>query len=249
MAQKSRSERYLGSSTAQENKELTKKLIKTGIILALVGGAMYFWILVVVSNIDTFWDFLSRGKEQTQPFGLDTTPPPPPYIEALPKFTKEASIKVTGYSEPGAEVKLFFNGRETDKQICNNEGLFNFPDQNLLPGENQFYVIAIDDAGNESQPSNTQKITMDKEPPELIISQPSPGQIFIGENYIVTVTGETEPDATVTVNGHLVIHKSQGDFSYTIALEKSPGEKTITCQAADQALNQTEKVIKVIYHP
>lgn len=249
MATKKPNAGFLANKTKQDNSYLTGKLIKTGIILVLVAGLMYFWAFAIFSNIDTFWEFLSKGKDDLQPYGQDTTPPSPPFLEDLPKQTNKINIKISGYSESGASVKLFFNGRDAETVIANNEGYFSFSEINLLPGSNKFYTIATDTAGNQSQPSTTQEVLFDNKEPEVTITQPQQGQIFIGEDYRVKVAGSTESETIVLINNHIALQDSQGNFSHTVALERVAGEKTITIKVTDQAGNTIEKYINVIYHP
>jgi len=245
---RSTTKRYL-SQTDKENKKLVRRLIKTGVILVIVAGAMYFWILAIFSNIDTFWNILNTGKENETPWGIDTTPPSPPFLEPLPKATNEATVNVIGYTEAGAEVRLFVNGQEYKSLVSNNEGAFTFDKVLLGPAENRIYAIATDESGNESRPSDTQIVLFDRQKPELTVIQPAQGQVFIGENDKAEVIGIGEVGAAIAVNGHLVVQDEEGRFKYLIALERSPGEKEIVVKATDAAKNETVVTITVIYHP
>jgi cytoskeletal protein RodZ len=59
------------------------------------------------------------------------------------------------------------------------------------------------------------KITL---PPQLLITQPETNLALSGTN--INVSGQTEPEAEVTINGSLVLNNHNGYFTQTVNLKK-----------------------------
>jgi cytoskeletal protein RodZ len=78
-------------------------------------------------------------------------------------------------------------------------------------------------------------------PPELTVTSPKDGAT-IQEN-MVTVKGDTVPDADLTVNGEAVKVNSEGKFETTVALED--GENTIVVKSRDSSNIGGEATVKI----
>ena len=83
----------------------------------------------------------------------------------------------------------------------------------------------------------------DVTPPTLSLDSPSDG--FITERATVTVSGTTEPDAALSINGISVTVESDGSFSCVIALVE--GENTITATVKDSSDNSAMFSVGVTY--
>jgi hypothetical protein len=59
-----------------------------------------------------------------------------------------------------------------------------------------------------------------------------------GESNLVTVEGNTEDETTVTINGRMVVIKSDNSFSYSYPLNQ--GDNKLVIVAEDEAGNKTE---------
>ncbi|MGB9911132.1 MAG: hypothetical protein ACPLKP_00855 [Microgenomates group bacterium] len=173
----------------------------------------------------------------------DIIPPPPPTFSFIPEATSSATINLAGFAEPGVKVEIFLNGEKEKEVISLQDGTFSTGTIVLNEGENELYIKAIDNAGNQSQPSEKFKIIYDATPPELIIEKPKDGDTFYNLDNKIEIKGKSEPDVQITVNDHLAIVNPQGEFSYPLTL--SLGENKIKIVATDIAGNQTEKEITV----
>lgn len=80
----------------------------------------------------------------------------------------------------------------------------------------------------------------DLEPPELQIHSPANGIITSGES--VRISGTTEPDAKILINGRKV-ENHNGQFAAQASLDM--GENIITIEASDKAGNKTGRTILV----
>lgn len=213
----------------------------------LVLSALYFWAIPLFSNIDLFWSFFRPNSKPTpseQRQGLL----PAPYLQALPKATNEETIAIKGFSKPGATVNLIINESVRKDALVDKEGGFDFGEITLAEGENRIYIVAKDDAGNESKPSTTQIVIYDHEPPELEIEAPTDGlKIEKEEERRIEVKGKTEPDCQVTVSGHWARVDEKGNFSYQLRLNE--GKNEIEIMAKDKAGNETKTELTVEYDP
>lgn len=188
--------------------------------------------------------FLADSKSSGPSINGDTIPPLPPTLSPLLSATNSATLKVSGYAEPEATLKLIVDDEEVKKVVLGTDGQFEFTDIKLAIGVNSIKAIAVDTAGNESSPSQIRQITYKKKAPKLEISEPTDNQEYHQKDHAATFKGETDPDVDVTINGRFVNVAEDGKFMYTIQL--SDGENKFTILASDTAGNQTklEKVVK-----
>ncbi len=83
----------------------------------------------------------------------------------------------------------------------------------------------------------------DTTPPSLSLDRPSDG--LTTEAAVVEVSGTTESDVALSINGILVAVESDGSFSCTIALVE--GSNTITATATDASDNSATVSVSVTY--
>lgn len=229
--------------TTEERKNIRKAI--WFVFLTIVAGVILFFVgIPLLARFAAFVsDFKKAGAPITQ---KDTTPPPPPKFDSLPDFTNQKNIKISGYSESGSTVKITFNGTETDI-VAGNDGSFS-SDFALLNGENTYSAVATDTSGNTGQATKEYKITYDNKAPDLSISSPSDGAQFFGNRERQqTISGNTEANASVTVNDRVLTVDSNGDFEYTTTLNE--GENKFTIKASDEAGNSSEKELTLNFTP
>ncbi|MBI4157343.1 hypothetical protein HY502_00665, partial [Candidatus Woesebacteria bacterium] len=80
-------------------------LLLTGVTLVL----LFFFGLPLVIKFAAFLTDI-RGTGTPIEF-MDTTPPAPPQFESLPEATNKPSLEVSGKSESGATIFIFFNNQ------------------------------------------------------------------------------------------------------------------------------------------
>ena len=115
------------------------------------------------------------------------------------------------------------------------------------PGAYHWRVAALDRfglPGEWSVPSSFDVLD-DTTPPFLVIASPVDASVL--DTALIEVVGETEPGATVTLNGAYLDVGAEGRFSG--ALDATAGSNTLLLEAVDAAGNRAERAIDVTYRP
>lgn len=229
----------------EEKRNLKKAFLFGFLTIGLVLLLVFFGI----PSLIRIAVFLADIKNTNAPIEqTDTLPPTVPRFNSLPEYVKDASFNLSGLVEPGSTVEIFLNGSATGAIVSTAEGTFNFSNLVLNQEKNEIYAIATDEAGNKSQSSSKITVFWDNIPPKLEVLEPQEGTNFSGEKKRkIKISGQTEENVSLTINERLIILDSGGNFSADFIL--SDGENIIKVVASDQAGNQTEKEIKIIFSP
>jgi hypothetical protein len=154
----------------------------------------------------------------------DTTPPS---LEVLvPVLTNNPHLVISGTAEAGAQTTV--NGQGVNLAPT---GRFTAA-LALAEGSNTLTFVSIDETGN--QKLFTRTTVLDTIPPSLIVTYPEDGQ-FTSSN-IITVTGQTDADAIVSIADTVATLNSSGGFTSYLNVEKS-GTNLVTIAATDLAGN------------
>jgi len=228
---------------SEERKNLRSAVLLGVLTLGIIALFFFFGLPLMAK----FAGFLTDLRKTSTPVeSTDETPPAPPRIDSLPEATNKLSVDITGSTEPAAIVILSLNGKE-EEVLANSEGEFTF-NFDLADGENSISGKAKDEAGNESQKTDTIKVIYDNDSPNLEITNPSDGAAFFGSKQRqIVVEGKTEEGVSLTINDRFVLVEDDGAFTFTTTL--GDGENSFNLKAKDKAENLTEKTIKVNYSP
>ncbi len=117
----------------------------------------------------------------------------------------------------------------------------------LGAGEHFWRVSSLDRLGLPGVRSLSRRFTIvdDTTPPYLAFRSPEEGEIVT--DAAVSVEGESEPGARLTVNGGYVPVGDNGDF--ITGMTAVPGPNTITVASVDAAGNRTERSRSFVYSP
>jgi len=168
-----------------------------------------------------------------------------PLLDPLPTAINSTEIQITGKAKGDVTILLFVNEEQWEKVKVKEDGSFTFSNVKLKEGTNTISAKATDEKNNTSDLSEILTVQVKKSKPTLDITSPSDSAQISGETGVMTVTGKTDQDNSVTVNERFVVVKSDGSFSYDLSL--SEGEQTITIIAKDIAGNETKIERKVTY--
>lgn len=168
----------------------------------------------------------------------------PPKLSPLPEATNSARLRIEGIATKDTEVAIFLNDKLVETTDADENGNFVIESLRLKSNKNRIKARIEDKEGNKSDFSDETFVTFDDESPKLEISQPPDNQTLSKDNTSVTVSGKTEANVRVTVNGFWAVVDNEGNFSYTLPL--SSGENKITIEAIDAAGNKTTAERKII---
>lgn len=170
-------------------------------------------------------DAASNVATVTRSVTVDTTAPALYVTSPDYDLTTVAAVTVSGTTEPGASVTVDGTPVTVDAGGTFGTSL------TLTEGSNTITVVATDAAGHSTM--ITISVTLDTTAPALSVIAPLTGAILASN--AMTVSGTTEPGATVTVNGNVASVSTAGAWSLQLAL--ADGAPTITVRAVDAAGN------------
>ncbi len=204
-------------------------------ILAIV-FALGFFFYVLPASVNFFFKLIGTEIESSS---VSNIPPQVPIFSSPPEASSEQTITIDGFAQSGTEVVFLLNTTEYKRQDVDDEGEFSVEIE-LNEGENLLAAYAVsEDSGLESNVSREYTIVFDNTQPSIELSSPSPGEEIVGkDSQELTITGITEPEARLSINGRLDFADEEGNFSHDYRL--SEGENTITIKATDEAGNEAE---------
>lgn len=171
-----------------------------------------------------------------------------PTLDSLATATNSASIKISGRSyETKGTIELFLNETLKNETEIFQDGLFAFGNIDLKEGENTIKVRYKNPNSKISKFSEINQILYLRDAPKLEITNPSDNSLFGKENQEITITGKTDPDNKIQINGYQAVVDGNGNFSYLLRLKD--GENEINIEAVNLAQSKTSKKIKVIFRP
>ncbi len=181
-------------------------------------------------------DTTTTTKQQQQQFIA------PPLLTQTFTATNSATISISGTGTANATVKLYNNGNYLDSMTIGSDGNFTFDQVTLTDGQNSLQA-KVTQNNAESDFSDPLTIAYLHAQPKLDISSPHDGDQFDKNTTSTTITGATDPNVTVTINGYRAIVDTTGNFSYSYQLKS--GDNPLKIIATDAAGNTTEKDLTI----
>jgi bacillopeptidase F len=224
----------------------TEKNTRKTIFLSIIGIVVILYILINfgLTFLINFSVFISGSKNsQTNSTQNQIAFIAAPVLDSTFTATNSAKVTITGTGIKGKDVYLFINNSEQDQVIIDDKGKFKFVEE-LNKGQNQI-TAKIKVQNKESDFSNQLNIVYQNSQPKLELKTPSDGAQFKKDQNTINVTGSTDPNVSVTVNGFWAVIDDVNNFSYNLTLQN--GDNEIKIIATDQAGNKSEKDIKVNY--
>lgn len=171
----------------------------------------------------------------------------PPTLFNIPNATHSASISFTGEAqETNGTVEIYVNNDLSEEIEINDKQEFRVEDLTLSSSSNSIKARFIKDK-KTSAFSKEYTVTLLKEKPKLDEVSPSNNSTFTKADRKINVSGKTDPENAVEVNGFRAIVDSDGSFSYL--LELKDGENNINVTAKNPAGVTNTQEIKVIFNP
>lgn len=175
----------------------------------------------------------------------------PPVLNIPYEATNSATIKINGYASPSSKVEIYVDGDVRSVAQTGEDGKFESEDITLSEGTNNISgKTIIDSLGAEPKKSLASKnirLVYSNEKPILEVSEPNDNTEIKGGDKKVKVSGKTDVENSVMVNGLTLIIDREGGFSTTVSL--NDGDNMISVITTNQVGNTTKIERKVIYTP
>ena len=225
----------------------TERKTKKQLYVSLFGIAAVIFVLFkfgipALTNLSLFLSNFSNSSSTPSNQTVTNAVINPPVLNQPFTATNSATISVSGQSLPKQTIQLFVNSAQVGSTTTNTDGTFNFSEVNLTQQQNTIQVKA-EVQGKTSDFSDSWTVSLLQKAPSLTIDSPHDGDTFDSSHPTVTVSGKTDPNAKVTVNGFWAIVDASGNYSYTLSLQN--GDNKITVVATDAAGNSATQSITV----
>lgn len=171
----------------------------------------------------------------------------PPSFLGIPEATQSAYISFNGIApDKEGTIEIYVNDELSDEIELDDSTEFEVSKLRLSKGGN---VIKGRFVKNEKTSPYTSEFSVNyiSDKPKLEVSNPVDNATFTKADKSIQVSGNTDPDNTVTVNSFRAIVDSEGKFSYLLQL--NDGENNITIEAKNPAGATSQTSLKVTYQP
>jgi bacillopeptidase F len=226
------------TKNANYEQQLKKQLF---LIIAISVGSLIA-VTKFGPKIGALFGFLSLNKNASE--NTISAALPPPVFDNPPEAVKEDKVTLEGTSEPNSTVNLFVNGPQKDSVVTDLEGKFTFTDIKLIKGRNTIFAKA-EDGDRKSEKSETIKIEVDDDSPEITIEKPKDGDTIKNLNKTIQIQGKINEEAQITINDRVVVQKGDNSFDFLLGVDE--GNIEIKVKAVDLAGNEKEKTLQVRY--
>lgn len=216
---------YKPRSVRKAQKKVKKNLIISVILIIIFGYFLISWGIPLLIGSLTVFNGLKPETEKVEVVA-ESDAIAPPVLNIPFEATNTATIRISGYAAPSSKVELYVNDDLKDNTETGGDGSFNFEGVGLSDGINYIYGKTLNDKGQKSLSSKTIKINFSSEKPKLEISEPTDGAEVKGGDKKVNVSGVTDPDNLISINGQTAIVNSDGSFSLAVGLNE--GDNTVS---------------------
>ena len=186
---------------------------------------------------------------------IDTNPPTMP--TGLSASVEGSTATLTWNANPEADLSGYHVYRNGARLTATPIAGTTYHDSGLVANTDYtYYVTAVDEVGNESEPSNSVALGVDSIPPVITLSPASDITSDEPVTMTYTVTDNVDTDPTVDANypspttfgdnGVYTVNVSAEDSagntsskSVTITIERKPPEQITTLEATDAAIGGT----------
>lgn len=243
--------RYSGyRSNSSYSSRSTRRLEKTAKkhIIWIILGLIIFGFLMI-TYIGPFLvgglTFFNRYKEVEKGVNIvEDTAVSPPVFNIPYEATNTATITIKGYATSDAKVEVYVGNDLKDTIDADFDGSFN-TDIPLVDGTNAIYGKTI--LNNKSSlPSKAIRVEFSDMKPKLDVTEPTDNLEIKGGDRKIKVSGITDPETNVTVNGAYVIVNNEGKFSTELNINE--GDNQVIIQAINDFGSTTtvQKAVKYV---
>lgn len=227
-----------------EKKVKRNLLIIIGVVLIL-GYLLLTWGLpTLIGGLSIFHK--SSNTNGPRIIANDTVLAPP--VFSIPyEATNTATIKVSGYAASDVKVEVYLDNDFKTTANTQSDGSFESSEITLSEGINYLSGKTVDGSGKQSLSSKPIKVVYNNAKPTIELTEPNDGKEIKGGDKKVKVSGKTDSQNVVTINGATVILNYEGAFSADININE--GENKVVVVATNSVGNSITAERKVIYTP
>ncbi len=164
-------------------------------------------------------------------------------IDDVPTATSSSSIIISGTSLNFDILEFYLNDEKIKETQTVSSGTFSEIIESLEKGNNTIYVIAKKTDSDKEKQSSEYTVSYTTEKPKLEITGPADGTKTSKED--ITISGETDKNVSISVNGMPAVVDAVGQFKLSLRLKE--GENNIEVNAQNSAGNTETKTLKVTY--
>jgi hypothetical protein len=221
-----------------------RNIALTVVVVIAFGYFLVSWGLpMLVGGLSIF----NKLKPVDKTDSIPDTAIAPPVLNIPFDATNSASISITGYAQPNSKVQIYLNDNNITDTSTLADGSFSTTSIELSEGTNYIYGITNDADNQKSLPSKTIRLEYSSQKPNLEVEQPPDTHQIKGGDKKVRVSGKTDPDNILSINGTTVILNSDGSFSTDVPL--NDGDNAITITSSNNIGNSTTITKTVNYSP
>lgn len=224
--------------TRSEEKQLRAKLKKTLLTLISLTVVLFLLVFFFAPKLGVFFGFFSKHRNDVE--STTAIKPSAPIFSNIPAATKDDTLTVNGYAQPGLTVVLYVNGPETDKTTVGADGLFTFSNIKLIQATNTISARVFDQTTAGSDSSNVYTILVDNEKPKITVDSPKKDETVRNLDKRIVVKGKISERSSLKINDKFAILRP--DLTFEFLLGATEGSVEIKVEATDEAGNvSTEK--------
>jgi hypothetical protein len=225
--------------TRKADEQITRKTVFLGVVTMLLFLSVVIFGLPLLIKFSVF---LGNARKTNDVIKEKVLPPQAPRPILPFEATNTAKINLSGVAEPNVKVVLLKSDVNLMEEMVSGEGTFVFENIELDKGENIFNMIAESEKSGTSDLSKQIKIIYDDQAPTITMENPAEDSITV-DSIDFDVSGKTEKDVSVSINGHVAMVDDSGNFKLKIQL--NAGDNDVEIVARDLAENETRKKVKI----
>lgn len=203
------------------------------VFFATIGFKLLINTSLFIANITS--GSKNSGLSNSQDFVLA------PELYSVPDATSSAKLAVHGTATTDSELTFVINGEDQKKMVAESDDFDEI--LTLQKGMNEIVVEMRIRKQNIFKKSPVYTVLYQDEKPTLIIETPADG--FRTNQTDITITGKTDPDVVVRVNGAPTTASSEGKFMTSVRLRD--GDNIFTITATNLAGTVETKELKIIF--
>lgn len=243
---------YKPRSLRRKESKTTRKIILNFIIALVFVYVLINWGLpFIIGGLSSF----NKLKPKPQVIKAEEDAAIAPPVLNIPyEATNTAVIKITGYSSPDSKVEIYVDEELKATVNTQSDGSFTAESIPLSLGTNNINGKTINDQNKKSLSSKNIRLIYSNDKPKINLTEPQEGQEVKGgdqtgssSNKKIKVSGKSDVENTVSINGSTLVLSSDGSFSTEVALNE--GDNNITATATNQFGNSTSVSKTVKYTP